>query len=61
MAVKIESYFQKADNGIGERYKSIALKVLRNLKVSILLYRRKDRVLAKFSKISILVPMNDLK
>lgn len=33
LAIKIESYFQKADGQVGETYKSLAFKVLSTLKV----------------------------
>jgi len=36
MAVKIESFFEKADSSIGEKYKSMAYKVLKNLKVRLI-------------------------
>jgi hypothetical protein len=32
-AVEIEGYFERADPNVRERYKNIAMKVLRNLKV----------------------------
>jgi len=32
LAVKIEAYFQKADNEIGSRYKTLAYRVLSSLK-----------------------------
>lgn len=33
LAVKIESYFERADRGVGDTYKSLAYKVLSSLKV----------------------------